>query len=76
MEANDPISGESAAVYNPRLHIWNEHFMWSTDGVLIIGLTPTGRATVEKLHLNRIGVVNLRGLLHVFGKHPPSDAAD
>jgi len=38
---------------------------------LIIGLTPTGRATVEVLKLNREGLVNLRQVLYAAGKHPP-----
>lgn len=44
---------------------------WSDDFTLIIGLTPTGRATIETLFLNREGVVNLRQLLYAIGKHPP-----
>ncbi len=39
--------------------------------MLIIGVTPIGRTTVATLHLNREGVVNLRRLLVVTGKHPP-----
>jgi hypothetical protein len=35
-------------------------------------LTPTGRATVEKLQLNREGVVNLRQVMAMAGKHPPA----
>jgi hypothetical protein len=41
------------------------------DDTLIIGLTPTGRATVEKLQLNRLGVVNLRRVLSLMDLHPP-----
>jgi hypothetical protein len=39
-----------------------------------IGLTPTGRATVERLQLNREGVVNLRRVLRTIGQHPPMDS--
>ncbi len=49
----------------------NRHFAWSADFSLIIGLTPTGRATVEALQLNREGVVNLRRALYALGEHPP-----
>jgi hypothetical protein len=45
-----------------------------TDFTLAIGLTPTGRATVERLQLNREGVVNLRRVLRTIGQHPPSDS--
>ena len=34
-------------------------------------LTPIGRATVDKLQLNRPGVVNLRAILRDAGEHPP-----
>lgn len=37
----------------------------------IIGLQPIGRATVERLELNRRGVLNLRFALIQIDKHPP-----
>ena len=46
-------------------------FTWSADYTMILGLTPTGRATVEALQLNRPEVVNLRRLLFAHGEHPP-----
>lgn len=49
----------------------SDHFMWSTDRTEILGLTRTGRATVQRLALNRTGVVNLRRTLVAIGKHPP-----
>ncbi|MCB8943514.1 MAG: HNH endonuclease [Ardenticatenaceae bacterium] len=70
--AIDPITGQTVPLYHPRQHQWAEHFMWSDDETLIIGLTPIGRATIVKLELNREGVVNLRELLHAIGKHPVS----
>jgi hypothetical protein len=60
-----------APLYNPREQHWTDHFTWNHDYTLVLGLTPTGRATVEKLQLNRIGVVNLRPALHLIGEHPP-----
>ena len=68
--AIDPVTGQTSPLYHPRQHQWTEHFTWSDDKSLIIGLTPTGRATIIKLALNREGVVNLRRLLHAIGKHP------
>jgi len=41
------------------------------DCTKIIGITPTGRATVSTLHLNREGLVNLRRILYMASKHPP-----
>jgi hypothetical protein len=73
-EALDPLTGEMVPLYHPRRDHWSEHFVWDEDYTIIIGLTPTGRATVEKLELNRKGVVNLRRLLHEQGLHPVEHA--
>jgi hypothetical protein len=67
----DPVTGTSLPLFHPRNERWADHFVWSDDCSLILGLTPTGRATVEKLRLNRPGVVNLRKVLHLAGEHPP-----
>ena len=72
IESIDPVTQLLVPLYNPRLYIWNEHFEWHSDYCLIVGLTPTGRATVELLNLNREGVVNLRFVLHTMGQHPPN----
>ena len=69
-EAIDPVTGETVQLFNPRSHVWAEHFMWGDAFTLLVGLTPTGRATVEKLRLNRPGVVNLRRMLRLAGEHP------
>src|SRR5262249_16645667 len=67
----DPVTGEQAPLYHPRQQRWLDHFAWNEDCTLIIGLTPTGRATIGELRLNRSGVVNLRRVLSAAGKHPP-----
>jgi hypothetical protein len=72
IDAVDPITHEVAQLYHPRQQRWSEHFAWNEDCTLIIGLTPTGRATVEKLDLNRAGLMNLRRLLFALGEHPPT----
>jgi len=69
---NDLISGNVVSLYHPRQEQWSEHFTWNDDFSLIIGLTSTGRATVETLQLNREGLVNLRRALYVMGEHPPT----
>jgi hypothetical protein len=69
----DPISQTQVQLYHPRQQLWHEHFMWSADGLKVIGITPTGRATVNTLKLNRPGVINLRKLLIMAGLHPPND---
>jgi len=44
--------------------------MWSTDSLRIHGTTPTGRATVRLLKMNRRGVTIIRMLLLQAGLHP------
>ena len=48
-------------------------FAWSEDTTRIIGRTPTGRATVRTLEMNRESLINMCQVLHRDGKHPPSD---
>lgn len=55
MEAPDPVSRALVPLYHPRQHPWKNRFAWSDDFTLIVGLTPTGRATVDLLLLNREG---------------------
>ena len=69
--AIDPTSSESALLYHPRQDVWLEQFAWSEDGLELIGITPTGRATIEALNLNRAGVKNIRKLLIMANLHPP-----
>lgn len=69
--AIDPQSGTEVPLFNPRQHSWSEHFIWSADGLLIIGLAPIGRATVATLVLNRERVINIRAADKAVGRHPP-----
>ena len=72
-EGRDPASGQLAPLYHPRQEKWSEHFTWNSDCSSIIGTTPTGRATVATLCLNRKGLINLRRLLYETEKHPPEN---
>lgn len=71
-EGVDNITGKSIALFNPRTQDWEKQFMWNGDFTVMIGITPTGRATIGRLKLNRPSVTNLRRVLHLLGKHPPS----
>lgn len=71
IEAVDPATQETAPLYHPRQQRWADHFAWNEDCSLVIGLTPTGRATVERLQLNRLGLLNLRQVLFDLNEHPP-----
>jgi len=61
----DPESGAVALLYNPRTQAWREHF--HLQGATIIGLTPTGRATVRTLNMNAPRRVQLRAQLAAIG---------
>lgn len=67
----DPATHELVALFNPRQQHWAEHFSWTDEYTQMLGLTTTGRATIETLKLNRVGLVNMRYVLYVAGKHPP-----
>jgi hypothetical protein len=69
--AIDPVTGESVPLFHPRQQQWVDHFGWDQGYTQVIGLTPTGRATVDALRLNRPALQNLRELLFAAGKHPP-----
>lgn len=71
IEVPDPLTRQLAPLFNPRNDIWSEHFQWNDDDLHIIGITPVGRATVNRLKVNREGNVNLRRLLMLADLHPP-----
>src|SRR5438477_2115289 len=52
LEGVDPRSGNTAPLFHPREQKWDEHFAVDPAGILI-GLTPTGRATIDRLQMNR-----------------------
>lgn len=70
-EAVDPVTNQSVSLFHPRKMLWEEHFTWNKDVTQSIGITPTGRATISLLQINREGVVNMRRVLAIMGYHPP-----
>ncbi|HVK06002.1 MAG TPA: HNH endonuclease [Armatimonadaceae bacterium] len=73
--ARDLLTDLVVPLFDPRRDHWHDHFQWSADGREIIGKTATGRATVERLQLNREAIANLRIALVAIGKHPPAGTA-
>ncbi|MBR8834824.1 MAG: HNH endonuclease [Stigonema ocellatum SAG 48.90 = DSM 106950] len=70
----DPETGEKVKLFNPRTHLWFEHFFWSEDGVRIVGKTPIGRATIAALHLSDDpDALEVRSYWVLAGWHPPVD---
>ena len=76
LTATDPLSKHNVALFHPRQQNWNDHFIWSSDYTEVVGLTPTGRATIDALRLNRSGVVNLRRVMLLANLHPPTENAN
>ncbi|MEA1966844.1 MAG: HNH endonuclease, partial [Thermodesulfobacteriota bacterium] len=72
-EEYDSVTGKISSLFNPRRQRWVDHFKWSDDFSLIIGMTPIGRVTIETLKFNRDGLVNLRKILYSTGDHPPDE---
>ena len=54
----DNDSGEIVTLFNPRTQNWFEHFAF--ENARIIGITPTGRATVAVLNINEDERLQLR----------------
>jgi hypothetical protein len=67
--ALDPQTGAEVALFNPRIDSWAKHFHW--DGVRVLGLTPTGRSTVDALKMNRLLILAIRKEETFRGRHPP-----
>jgi hypothetical protein len=72
-DADDPLTGERVPLFHPRRQVWHEHFTWSADATRIEGITPTGRATVVALRMNRAMIVAARGRWFLAGWHPSAE---
>ena len=68
IKARDPQTGREASLYHPRKQVWTEHFAWK--GNRVTGLTPTGRATMDLLKMNRALIVAIRAEESLHGRHP------
>lgn len=55
--AIDFVTGQLVPLFHPRNDNWKTHFRWNEDFTMMIGNTPTGRATILRLKLNREGLV-------------------
>ncbi len=71
LTAPDPLTDEITLLFNPRTQAWGDHFR--LQGVEIVGLTPTGRATVELLRLNQVVRLLDRERLRAAGRYPISE---
>jgi 5-methylcytosine-specific restriction endonuclease McrA len=69
---------EIVSLFNPRQQQWADHFVWTTDGLKIRGVTKTGRATCQRLDFNDdkhddAAILTARWFWIQGGWHPPID---
>lgn len=70
LTAYDPESKTEIPLFHPRQQIWTAHFIWNADAIEMLGLTPTGRATIVALHSNRPVMRQLRQYWRALNLHP------
>lgn len=66
LTAIDPQTEEVVPLFNPRVHYWGDHFRMQEGR--IVGLTPTGRATVRLLNMNAEERMKVRQELRTRGE--------
>lgn len=69
--APDPHTEAIVPLFNPRRDDWHEHFGWNETGMLLVGLTATGRATIIALQMNNEFIIPARRQWVSAGWHPP-----
>ncbi|MGB0383761.1 MAG: HNH endonuclease [Ardenticatenaceae bacterium] len=61
--AIDPLSQQLVSLFNPRQQAWEDHFeVQDKSPFKIVGKTPTGRASVERLQFNAPRQLTARAL--------------
>jgi len=68
----DAQTDQDVPLFNPRTDRWTDHFAWDEDWQ-IVGLTPTGRATIAALDLNHPRRVRIREAEEWFDLFPPDE---
>ena len=63
--------GLESRLFHPQRDRWLDHFDWSISGIVIVGLTDVGTATINLLRMNRPQLIEVRSLWVIVGKHPP-----
>lgn len=73
IEGFDDLSKIIAPIFNPRIHIWSEHFVFNNQSSIITGITSIGRVTTNSLKMNEIAIQNLRKALVNYDVFPPEN---
>jgi hypothetical protein len=68
--APDSTTRQDVPLFHPQRNSWTDHFAWSDDATIIIGLTPVGRATIALLRMNRPQLIRVRRMWFAMGEHP------
>ena len=66
LSGKDPTTGRTCTLFNPRTQSWHDHF--ALRGVTIVGLSPTGRATVRVCNMNAGDRLEIRRRLQARGE--------
>jgi hypothetical protein len=75
----DPATGTIVPLFNPRQQSWGDHFIWTKGSTEILGNTPIGRATCDRLDFNDTrypfedSIRKIRQMWVKAGWHPPID---
>jgi len=69
--ATDQATQRSVPLFHPQRERWEDHFAWNEGATALVGLTPTGRATIAALRMNRPQLVRVRRMWVALGEHPP-----
>ena len=70
-EGDDPLMDVRVPLFHPKTQRWMDHFAWSEDGHYVLGLTSTGRATIQALQMNDQVLRQARAIWVLVGVHPP-----
>jgi hypothetical protein len=66
----DPAGAAQVYLFDPRRDRWIEHFAIDPDDLSVLGLTPAGRATVERLDMNNADQLAARAIWAELGLFP------
>jgi hypothetical protein len=65
------VTQEEVPLFHPQTQSWTDHFSWNEEATQIVGLTPTGRATIDALKMNRQQIFRVRRMWVAMKEHPP-----
>ena len=66
----DPYSGHEVGLFNPREDHWDGHFQAVPENGALMGVSPTGTATISSLHMNSPAQMTARCLWIELGLFP------